>query len=133
MSNLLDDALRVEEQALQQGKIDGIRQGRIEGWLEGRSLGIEKGFQLGQQLGYYQGCVCMLRRLASHGQTLLSDKATRVMRAIEGMLAEFPNHARDENIQEQIIALQAKFKHLVTMLGAQHEFLMQGADATFDF
>eukprot|EP00884_Botryococcus_braunii_P011052 jgi/Botrbrau1/19949/Bobra.0059s0066.1 len=132
MADLFDAALSLEDVHIKEGFDEGVKSGQLEGYIEGRSLGVIKGFEIVSEVGFYRGCVVGWHHILGQLPQTLSSKAARTIKSMEAVLDTFPlNDAKDEQLQEALEDLRARYKAVCAMLNLQPSVEQKSAPLNF--
>jgi flagellar biosynthesis/type III secretory pathway protein FliH len=125
VNDLFDSITFSEARLVDSGYQEGYKQGSLEGDQEGFHLGFQKGSELGQEIGFYQGFV----EGWVHELNLKEKKPERVLNQLEklnNLLDRFPTcNKKDNDIEEFIREIRAKFKTVCSMLKVSSQFESQ--------
>lgn len=125
VNDLFDSITFSEDRLVDSGYQEGYKQGSLEGDQEGFHLGFQKGSELGQEIGFYQG----FAEGWVHELNLKEKKPERVLNQLEklnNLLDKFPtSNKKDNDIEEIIREIRAKFKTVCSMLKVSSQFESQ--------
>lgn len=125
VNDLFDSITFSEDRLVDSGYQEGYKQGSLEGDQEGFHLGFRKGSELGQEIGFYQG----FAEGWVHELNLKEKKPERVLNQLEklnNLLNRFPTcNKKDNDIEELIREIRAKFKTVCSMLKVSSQFESQ--------
>lgn len=125
VNDLFDSITFSEDRLVDSGYQEGYKQGSLEGDQEGFHLGFQKGSELGQEIGFYQG----FAEGWVHELNLKEKKPERVLNQLEklnNLLNRFPTcNKKDNDIEELIREIRAKFKTVCSMLKVSSQFESQ--------
>ncbi|KAK3286209.1 hypothetical protein CYMTET_6221 [Cymbomonas tetramitiformis] len=123
LEDIFDSSLDLEEKHLDHGWDQGLRDGEALGLKEGWTLGLGKGFEIGAETGFYAGCVAVWAHFAQKDPSIFSERALKGIAALRRLISGFKEmDTEDDELQDQLEKLRAKFKAVTAMLGVRHEY-----------
>ena len=66
INECFDRAVSLEEDFIQEGRVEGFHYGQIAGFEDGKALGMARGFEFGGELGRIYGLALFWNNLINH-------------------------------------------------------------------
>ena len=108
---------------LTQGFSEGLRAAETQCHGEGEELGRDRGHQIGAEIGFYVGFVEEFKQVHSNPGNKKEEKIVSALNKLEILLAAFPDYnCQEENFEEKLEEIRAKFKLLGSLLKISSEF-----------
>lgn len=122
INSVFEDIALSENKFTDQGFSEGIRAAENNCHSEGEELGYTKGKQIGTEIGFYAGFVEEYKQIYKKPETKKEEKIVSALNKLDNLLSAFPDYNCQENFEEKLEEIRAKFKLIGSLLKISSEF-----------
>lgn len=122
INSVFDDIALSENKFTDQGFSEGVRAAEDSCHTEGEQLGLTKGKQIGSEIGFYAGFVEEYKQIYKNPDNKKEEKIVSALNKLDNLLSAFPDYNCQDNFEEKLEDIRAKFKLLGSLLKISSEF-----------
>ena len=123
INSVFEDIALSEDRFTDQGFSEGVRAAENSCHSEGEQLGRDRGRIIGTEIGFYEGFVEEYKQIYKQPENKKEEKIVSALNKLENLLSAFPDYnSQEENFEEKLEEIRAKFKLLGSLLKISSEF-----------
>ena len=122
INSAFEDIALSENKFTDQGFSEGVRAAENNCHSEGEQLGRDRGKQIGTEIGFYEGFVEEYKQIYKQPGNKKEERIVSALSKLENLLSAFPDYNCQENFEEKLEEIRAKFKLLGSLLKISSEF-----------